>query len=127
MTLTLKLASVSHSRRYGTRIRSHQENSSAASLHRPQRQKLRWPADPPAPTAQPATTRCSAGQPSRNHWAAAWKTAALASPLQREALDKRRFSVPPIGPSSITQDSRYESSLRRYYPDTLPACLKYSF
>jgi hypothetical protein len=88
---------------------------------------------PPALTAQPATTQASPAfsQPpdgrKEEDRAAAKKTAALASPLQREALDKRPFSVPPITPSSEAQASRHERSLRRFYSDTLPVCLKYSF
>jgi hypothetical protein len=88
----------------------------------------------PALTAQPATTQAlpasllaTTGRPQRRHRATARKTAALASSLQREASDKRPFSVPPIAPSSVAQASRYESSLHQYYSDTLPACLKYPF
>jgi hypothetical protein len=69
----------------------------------------------------------SAGQASRNHREAAKKTIAPASHLQREASGKRPFLVAQIAPPSLAQASRYETSLHRYYSDTLPAYLKYPF
>jgi hypothetical protein len=65
---------------YGTRLRSHQEDSSAASLHRQQMRELRWPADPqqrllyvPPPAADSASDR------------------------QRSPLRRPAFSQPPGG------------------------------